>query len=29
MRADYIKALWSVLDWAEVQKRYEQVIKYQ
>lgn len=29
VRADYIKAFWSVLDWAEVQKRYEQVIKYQ
>ena len=23
MRADYIKAFWSVLDWAEVEKRYE------
>ena len=29
VRADYIKAFWLVLDWADVQKRYEQVIKYQ
>lgn len=29
VRADYIKAFWMVLDWAVVEKRYEQVIKYQ
>lgn len=28
LRADYVKSFWSLLDWAEVSKRYEQAIKY-